>query len=310
MKLTTSALYAAGLALTAAACQDSGSPATTSGGDISSAFSTLPVGFSSVQSTFGDSTGTDWTPGAGDDGGGRGHHGGRGGDGDLGGGGGGLMCGGLGGFDLGLGFGGRGLLGGELSGNCAYDASTGRVACAPETNNGLTITRSVGYTDAAGNTQQAFDSTTTNTINSQVQVSGTREGRNGNSSTVEHSSDRTVSGLAEGSAERKVDGTSAGRETTTGSDSTGTFEAVRVIGDTIQGVVVPVSTNGESYPTAGTIIRSMQARITYQGQSPTASSRREVVTFDGSNTASVVITTDGQTQNCTLALPGRQLSCS
>jgi hypothetical protein len=169
----------------------------------------------------------------GDGGEGRGHHGGRGGDGDLGAGGrGGLMCGGLGGFDLGLGFGGRGLLGGELSGNCAYDASTGRVACAPETNNGLTITRSVAYTDVAGNTQQAFDSTTTDIINSQVQVSGTREGRNGNTSTVEHSSDRTVSGLAEGS------------------DSTGTFEAVRVIGDTIQGIVVPVSTNGQSYPIA------------------------------------------------------------
>src|SRR3954469_16193404 len=143
MKRTTSALYA-GLALLAAACQDTGSPATTSGSDVSSAFSTLPLGFSNVESTFGDSTGTDWTPGTGDgDGGGRGHHGGRGGDGDLGGGGGGLMCGGLGGFDLGLGFGGRGFLGGELSGNCAYDASTGRVACAPETNNGLTITRSV-----------------------------------------------------------------------------------------------------------------------------------------------------------------------
>ncbi len=310
MKRTTPALYAAGLALVAAACQDSGSPATTSGADVSSAFSTLPLGFSSVQSTFGDTSGTDWTPGMGDGEGGRGHHGERGGDGNLGDGGGGLMCGGLGGFDLGLGFGGRGLLGGELSGNCAYDASTGRVACAPETNNGLTITRSVAYTDAAGNTQQAFDSTTTNTINSQVQVSGTREGRNGNSSTVEHSSDRTVSGLAEGSAERKVDGSSAGRETTTGSDSTGVFEAVRVIGDTIQGVVLPVTSDSVSYPAAGTIIRSMQVRITYQGQSPTASSRREVVTFDGSNTASVVITTDGQTQNCTLALQGRQLSCS
>ncbi len=73
---------------------------------------------------------------------------------------------------------------------------------------------------------------------------------------------------------------------------------------------IPSSTNDESYPTAGTIIRSMQARITYQGQSPTAASRREVITFDGSNTARVVITADGQTQNCTLALPGREISCS
>src|SRR4051794_17545457 len=125
MKRTTPALYAAGLALLATACQDTGSPATTSGSDVSSAFSTLPLGFSNVESTFGDSSGTDWTPGTGDgDGGGRGHHGGRGGDGELGGGGGGVMCGGLGGFDLGLGFCGGGPARGGVSGKLALHSST------------------------------------------------------------------------------------------------------------------------------------------------------------------------------------------
>jgi hypothetical protein len=300
--------YLAALALAAAACSDSGSSPTTnsSGVDVSSAFSSLPDGFADVQSTFADSSGSEWTPGdstAGEHH--RGHHGGGefGADG--------LMCGGLGGFDLGLGFGGRDLFGGELSGNCAYDASTGRVACAPETRDGLTVSRSAAYTDKGGSPQQAFDSTTTNTINTQVQVSGTRQGRNGGTSTVEHSSDRTITGLASGSSQRTVDGTSAGQETTNGSDSTGAYQAVRVIGDTIRGVVVPVSSDSAaSYPTAGSIIRSMAVTLTYEGQSPTSSARREVITFDGSGTAKVVITQDGTTQNCTLALPGRQLSCS
>jgi hypothetical protein len=295
--LTPMAIMALGLA--AAGCQDSGAPASTSSAvDLSNAFSSLPVGFSDVQNTFADSTDTGWSPGAG----GRGHHGGGGGD---------MMCGGLGGF-LGFGLGlGRGLFGGELSGNCAFDATSGRVACDPVTRDGLIVARSAQYTDASGAVQQAFDSLTTNIVNVRVDVSGTRVHRDGDTSEVQHASDRTVTGLAAGSAERTINGTSAGTETTTGSDSTGTFNAVRSIGDTIQNVVVPTTdSSGTSYPTAGTIIRSMQVTATYAGQSPTSSSRREVVTFDGSSTATVVVTKDGTTQNCTLPLPRGRLSCS
>jgi hypothetical protein len=289
------------LGLAAAGCQDSGTPASNSPAlDLSDAFSTMPVGFSEVQNTFADSSGTGWTPGAA----GRGHHGG----------GGGMMCGGLGGL---VGFGldlGRdhGLLGGDLSGNCAFDAASGRVACDPVTRDRLSITRSAQYTDASGAVQPAFDSLTTNSINAKVTVNGTRIRRDGDTAQVQHASDRTVTGLASGSTARTVDGTSAGMETTTGSDTVGAFEAVRTIGDTIQDVVVPAGTDasGTRYPTAGTIIRSMQVTVTYTGQSPTSSYRREVVTFDGSNTATVVVTRDGTTQNCTLPLPRGRLSCS
>jgi hypothetical protein len=64
-----------------------------------------------------------------------------------------------------------------------------------------------------------------------------------------------------------------------------------------------------SYPTAGTIIRSMQVTVTYSGQSPTTSSRREVVTYDGSTTAHLTIMQDGATRTCTMTLPHGQLSC-
>jgi hypothetical protein len=290
------------LGLAAAGCQDSGAPAATNSSavDLSSAFTTLPVGFSEVQSTFGDSTGTQWGPGAG----GQGHQGG-GGD---------MMCGGLGGFvGFGLGFGGgHGLLAGELSGNCAFDASSGRVACDPVTRDGLTVTRSAQYADANGAAQQTFDSLTTNTVNLQVTVSGTRIRRDGDTAQVQHASDRTVTGLVSASTGPTINGTSAGTETTTGSDSVGTFNAVRTIGDTIQNVVLPASSasSATSYPTAGTIIRSMLVTVMYVGQSPTTSSRREVVTFNGSSTATVVVTKDGTTQNCTLPLPRGRLTCS
>lgn len=298
--LTPMAVIALGLA---AACQDSGTPASNSSAvDLSNAFSSLPVGFSDVQNTFGDSSATQWTPGAG----GRGHHGG----GEAGSG---MMCGGLVGFvGFGLGLGDSHGLGGQLSGTCAFDAARGRVACDPITRDGLTVTRSAQYTDAGGMVQQAFDSTTTDAVNLQVTVTGTRIRPDGDTAEVEHASDRTVTGLADGSTARTVNGTSAGTEKTAGTDTVGTFNAVRTIGDTIQDVVVPAAadSSGMSFPSAGTIIRSMQVTVTYTGQSPTSSSRREVITFDGSNTATVVVTQDGTTQNCTLPLPHGRLTCS
>ena len=183
--------------------------------------------------------------------------------------------------------------------------------CPPEDRDGLTVIRSAAYIDAAGTLQQAFDSGKTNTVNMKVEVSGTRVRRDSDTSLVEHTSDRTVSGLAAGSAERTVEGTSAGTETTSGSDSTGTFTAVRVIGDTIVGVVVPVDSLGDStYPTAGTVHRGMEVTVTYQGQSQIRSTRSEILRFDGSSTASVTITQDGTTSTCSQPLPRGPLTCS
>jgi hypothetical protein len=107
-----------------------------------------------------------------------------------------------------------------------------------------------------------------------------------------------------------VNGASSGTENTTGTSRQGAFTATRVTGDTIKGVVIPASTSTTPpYPTAGTVIRAMSATVTISGQSPATSSRREVITYDGSTTAKVVITQDGTTQNCTLPLPHGRLTC-
>ncbi len=70
------------------------------------------------------------------------------------------------------------------------------------------------------------------------------------------------------------------------------------------------SSSGQTYPTAGTIRRSMQVTVTYAGQSPTASSCWEVVTFDGSSAAKVVSTRDSTTQTCRPSLPRGSPTCS
>lgn len=194
---------------------------------------------------------------------------------------------------------------------CAFSSTTNRLECSNETRHGLTISRSFSFLDAAGAVQQAFQFGTTNTVNVKTSVSGTVVHHDQqDTSTVNSGSDFTVAGLASGSTQRTVNGASAGTESTTGKKDGVAFTATRSAGDTISGLVVPIQDGRPTYPTAGTIVRSMQATVTLAGQSPSTSSRREVITYDGSATAKVVITHDGVTKNCTKPLPHGELSCS
>ena len=241
-----------------------------------------------------------------------------------------------------------GPFGGGLDCTPTFNTSTGRLVCQTVTQNGLTINRSAQYRNAAGTVQQAVDTATTNSVNLQTSVTGTVAytpdstsernrgpggGRRGGAcwgdgrglgglllgdtativsatTTVDNASDRTVTGLASGSTQRMVNASSRGQESTTGESSRGTFTATRVAGDTTTGLVIPVATSGTSYPTVGTVIRAMQASLTYTGQSPVTVSRREVITYDGTANAKVVITENGTTRNCTRALPRGTLTCS
>jgi hypothetical protein len=304
-------LFSATLAWTLVACDNLG----PSSSQLAGAFASLPLGYDVALSTFaGDPTGStgEWAPPGGPGRGGRGGSDPHGGGGlGLGGS---MMWGGLGGFfgggPFGFGFGG-GLFDVRvmLPGTCGFNTASGRVTCDPMTRDGLVIVRSAAYTDAAGVVQTAFDGPTTNTINVRVDVSGTVLRRRGDMSTVQHTSDRTVSGLAPGSTQHTVNGTSAGLETIKGSNDQGSFTAVRTIGDTTLSVVVPARPDPLNYPTAGTVIRSAVVKLTYTGQSATTSTRREVVTYDGTSTATVAITQDGTTKNCTLPLPRGRPVC-
>ena len=303
------------------ACQDTGTSPSSGDLTIPSAFSATTYGFSNVSSSFASSGDTGpWAPVEG----GMGFH--RGPGGSVGLMGGGLASdfdGGLGTFDahrdrgFGPGFGPVGGFDvgpfgfGRLPSTCTFQTASGRVVCAAETRGGLTINRSFQFKNAAGTVQQAADSTT-DYVNSQSTVTGTIvHRRDDDTSTVNNSSNRTTTGLAYNSTKRTTNGTSAGTETTRGTDETGRFVAVRTMGDTTNGVVVPVMSGRPTYPTAGTVIRSMKATVTYDGKAPTTSTRREVITYDGSDTAKITITQDGVTKNCTKPLATRgPLACS
>ncbi len=303
-------MAAAAIALTAAACAESGRgvSSTSSSLSLGTAFSSVPAGFSNTDNTFPASAdqGMGWIP--------DGH------DGDEGMGmrglgfNGGMLGGGMHDMFLGRGFGfgfgfGRGFFGLSNLASCTF--ANGTFTCNATTRNGLTVTRTIQLLDAAGHAQSAFDTATTNTITEKVTVAGTFTRRDSATSTVQEGSTRTVSGLASGSTQRTVNGTSAGTETTTGKDTAGTYTVARVAGDTTKDVVIPVATmaNPRTFPTAGTIIRAMQVTLTRTGKTPASASRREVITYNGTTTATLVITENGTTRTCSLPLPFGRPSC-
>jgi hypothetical protein len=194
--------------------------------------------------------------------------------------------------------------------SCAFSATTGRVTCAPVRRGGLTIDRSFAFTDASGAAQPG-PSSTTNKIDEQVTVIGTVTRHDGAvTSTVQLASDRSVSGLTAGSTQRTVNGTSLGKEQSQGTGPQGAFTASRTIADTTTGLVIPLQNGRPTYPTAGRVARWIEATVTLSGKSPTSSTRSEVITYDGSSNAKVVITRDGTTKMCTMPLPRGKLSCS
>lgn len=314
----------AGVAFTAAACSDpisANDRALLARSDLASAYTTVPIGYTLSQTTYnesGEGLGPMF-PGARDFGLGAGGHGMRGGPMgfgalDMGAGMGPMMGGGLGddyagGRGLGSDFG-RGRHGDPSAANstCTYDATAKRALCAPTTFAGLTITRSLAWYDASGAAQTAFDSEKTDAINTQVTVTGTMTRRDSANSTINSASNRTVAGLAKGSTKHTINGTASAKEVTAGKDSAGTFTATRIAGDTVTGVIVPVADTGRTYPIAGTAIRSMSISVV-RASGTTSSSRREVVTYDGTNTAKLVVTKDGTTKSCTLPLPWGKPTC-
>jgi hypothetical protein len=305
-RLTKGMVIAAG-ALLAAACMDLTSPSSSDSAlALSQAFVSLPAGFTLTNNSFaGDgTTGGAFMPHM--------DHGGRRGGpmDDISGHG--AMGGGLGpDFSGGVGFGrgfGHGPFGGEgLHGTCSF--ANGVVTCT-DTHDGLTINSNAIYKTASGTVQSAPDSLT-DVAAVNIDVSGTVTRRDSAVSTVHNTSSRSVAGLAINSPQRTINGVARGEESTTGKTDSGVvFTATRLVGDTTSGLVIAVVSGKPTYPTAGKVVRQMKATITLAGGSPTTKERREVITYDGSATATLVITTDGTTKTCKVPLPRGQPTCS
>ena len=294
----------------AAACIESTNPEMFT---LGSAFSTATAGFGEVSSSFASTAdaGMPWQPEHGGRGpGGRGFGGPPGGGPGMGG----FMGGGMDANFLGGVSAGRGpdrgpFAVGDLTG-CTFSAATGDVTCPTVTrgNSNVSVTRIYTFKTANGTAQAAPDSTT-NSIRTRITSNGTVQRRDSVTATVSNRSDRTVTGTAAGSTQRIVNGTSAGNENASGKTRDGVaFTSVRTLGDTTSGLTIPVVDGRPTYPTAGTVVRSMRVVMTVNGTSRD-SYRREVITYNGTATATLVITQDGTTKTCSLPLPVGRPTC-
>lgn len=197
---------------------------------------------------------------------------------------------------------------GDASG-CAYSASAGRVLCAPVTRNGLTITRSMAFYDAAGLPQSHRDSLTRST-NTQVTVKGTTTTDRGSLS-VDRGSSLTVSGLGKGATTHTLNGTENGTTSGTLKTDKGQVTTSEKFASATKDVVVPAEPKAGTprWPLSGTITRSAAHSFSLAGGPTRTVSHTEQVTFNGTSTVKVTITHDGVTKNCTRDLGTGRTTC-
>lgn len=196
---------------------------------------------------------------------------------------------------------------GAAPAGCSWSAATSRFVCPPFTNpDGLTLERSFAFY-SGGVAQQSYDATATDSINFQGALKGmlTHAGR-----TVWINSNRTmtVSGLAGTESQRSWSGTGtridSAHVTNDGVDRRTRIHSV----DQVASVVFALPRSANPWPKSGTIthdITMTSVADNGSGSNTRTATRHVVVTFNGTQFASVMLGTN----LCTLDLLARQMSC-
>ena len=184
--------------------------------------------------------------------------------------------------------------------------SDGRHVCTGTTPNGLSITRSFAFYDAANVIQPRFDHLTTASINFQLSVSGTLT-RDNHTATISRTRDQTLSGLAGTETQRTWNGTGRSSHNGTATGDRGTRTYAMTSNDTTTNVVFALPRSEHPWPQSGSIIHNMTSTATLNGaQTSTRTvTRRAQVTFNGTSTVPLQI----GDRTCTLNLETRAVSC-
>lgn len=192
-----------------------------------------------------------------------------------------------------------GLLMGPLGGGhgCGPQHADGSTCTAAV--GGLQVSRTVTFFDAAGAEQPAYDSLTTASIHLQMIVLGnvTRASWSG---TVDRELDMTVSGLAGQETTATWTGTGSSKTTRTRVSDGSTTRTYDMSGSTtVQDVVAPRPHTAGGWPLSGTITHHVTVTRTDGTGAGTTRNVDVVVTFDGTQYATVTV--NGQTFTLDLA---------
>ncbi len=184
-----------------------------------------------------------------------------------------------------------------------FRADPGKFDCTSMTHEGETVTRTCTYKDAAGNTQTAYDSLTTASVNVHATVTGTVD-RGHWSGTVNDVRDFTVSGLTGHETTLIWNGTGSGASSRVKESQDGAARQFDLThSETVTNLVIPVPRTSTSWPLSGTIVRSETIKITGGTDFNTTKQRDATITFDGTQFATVTI--NGETFKVDLAQRGR-----
>jgi hypothetical protein len=164
--------------------------------------------------------------------------------------------------------------------------------CDPIERDGITYTRTIVYKDALGNPQDGYVEGETASIEYEIWVEGER-GRMGWGATIERHRTMVVEGLLEGDGDVTWNGSGEGSVTRSRHFDDGTERTYNMTSTgQIINVVVPYPREDHSWPTSGTITRTMTITRTWNGSEQTVS-RTVEITFNGTSEVSVGV--DGET---------------
>ena len=193
---------------------------------------------------------------------------------------------------------------------CAFSPTVQGFTCPSVTSNGLTFDISYFLYDAAGKPQSSADAKTTASVRTVADAKGTTtvpptNGASGTVSITDHS-DLTMSGLLKSKRTLNGSGTSHYDLTVSGTTS---LHAVIDETSATTNVVIPTSSdaNTPAWPTSGTITSDAKTVTTIGGLGSVTTTSHTVITFNGTNIATIVFTnsTIGATATCKLDLTGK-----
>ena len=180
--------------------------------------------------------------------------------------------------------GGRELLAGYApASGCTLNASTGRFDCPPTTNNGLTLTRSFAFYNAAGTLLSKFNDSTVASVNVTTTETGVRPTATG-ADTISGSRNMTASGLAGHNTTRTWNGTGGRSVGGYYTDSAATRTYDNTESTTFSYIVVTLPRSSNPYPTSGSVSRqvTLTGTVTKGGKSKSFNTSRTVgITFNG-----------------------------
>jgi hypothetical protein len=205
---------------------------------------------------------------------------------------------------------------GAAGAGCSYDATSQTHVCTVTTENGLQVTRTYQFRDAADAPMQSYDAANTASVHFTRSVVGTVTTTTATGATwtgaTHRDETRTVTGLLGDETQRVWNGTGTSHDTTSYTATAGTRRYAGSVTQTVHDVVMTLPRSANPYPTSGTLTRAVEFTVSANSGSGSTGASRSVartvtVTFNG--TALVPLQTNDL--SCTLNLDtGRVSGCT